>query len=301
MDALSRSFYEMKFELCYLKKKGNEFQDFFAEIMEKRHRDGDFIRVRPWGNTGDRKNDGYLSSERTLFQVYAPNEMTAAAAISKIEEDFAEALPYWQTHFDIWRFVHNSQIGLGPQVTAKLLELDQQNTSIAIAPFGFEDLRTKFFELPEVDIVHVVGNVPTAQNLNNVGFESFKTLLGHIMLNRGVVTPDLRPVPHDKIAINKFSPHVEHLIRFGFTKTGLVREFFEKWPDATYGDLITGSINTEYLRLRDSGLNSDNIFYGLRAFVLGTMTLTSEQEMACLVVLSYFFEECDIFEREEAQ
>jgi hypothetical protein len=31
---------------------------------------------------------------------------------------------------------------------------------------------------------------------------------------------------------------------------------------------------------------------------LGDMAKLAEQDMACLVVLSYFFEECDIFERE---
>jgi hypothetical protein len=61
---------------------------------------GDFIPCRPWGNVGDRKNDGYLKSERILFQVYAPNEMKMAETVKKIEEDFTEALPYWQKDFD---------------------------------------------------------------------------------------------------------------------------------------------------------------------------------------------------------
>src|SRR5208337_4018326 len=112
-----------------LKKRGNAFQDFFADIMEKRY-PGDFIRVRPWGNVGDRKNDGYLKSERTLFQVYAPNEMAAAAAIAKIEEDFTGALPYWQQYFDKWVFVHNAYDGLSPQIVAKLLELEQKHSPI---------------------------------------------------------------------------------------------------------------------------------------------------------------------------
>jgi len=38
------------------------------------------------GNAGDRKNDGYLRSERTLFQVYAPNEISANDATAKINE-----------------------------------------------------------------------------------------------------------------------------------------------------------------------------------------------------------------------
>lgn len=69
--------------------------------MEKRY-PADFARVRPWGNVGDRKNDGYLKSKRQLFQLYAPNELTAAVTIAKIEEDFTGALPHWKEYFDTW-------------------------------------------------------------------------------------------------------------------------------------------------------------------------------------------------------
>jgi hypothetical protein len=52
-----------------LKKTANPSQDFFAEIMEKAHPGGDFIRTRPWGSQGGRKKDGSLRSARTRFQV----------------------------------------------------------------------------------------------------------------------------------------------------------------------------------------------------------------------------------------
>lgn len=153
MDQLTRAFFEVKFEVRYLRARGNEFQEFFASIMEKRH-PSDFIRVRPWGSVGDRKNDGYLRSARQLFQVYAPNEMTAAEALAKIEEDFAGALPYWKQHFDEWIFVHSSRDGLGPDVTAKLLGLSQKNRrSVQALAWGFEELRQKVFQLDEPELV----------------------------------------------------------------------------------------------------------------------------------------------------
>lgn len=145
MDPVARAFYELKFKTAFLEKKGTEFQDFFSTIMEKVHQ-SDFIRVRPWGKVGDRKNDGYLKSERTLFQVYAPNEMTAAEALSKIDEDFNGALPHWKAHFDKWIFVHNSASGLGPDVTKKILELDDANEP-EVTHWGQEELRQKVFEL----------------------------------------------------------------------------------------------------------------------------------------------------------
>jgi len=37
MDEFARAFYEIAFELAYIKKRGNEFQDFFSTLMEKCH------------------------------------------------------------------------------------------------------------------------------------------------------------------------------------------------------------------------------------------------------------------------
>ncbi len=300
MDEVSRVIYELRFENAFLKKRGSEFQDFFSEIMEKRHH-GDFFRVKPWGNVGDKKNDGYLKSERILFQVYAPNELQAKEAIQKIDEDFNGALPHWTNYFDKWQFVHNARDGLGPDVVKKLLDLDQSHANISISPFGYEELRYKFFELHVNDIKSFMGAVPTKESLNHVKFDHFKELLTHIVLSRNTTTVDLRPVPANKLKINNFSEYIESLLRIGFSKTGLVRDFFAKWPDATFGDLVTHEINDEYKRLRDTGLSADRIFIELRSYVLGDRKLTPEMEMAALVTLSYFFEECDIFEREGSE
>ncbi len=98
MMDLSQAYYELKFEVAFLKAKGDAFQDFFERLMGFAYK-ADFMACRPWGKSGDRKNDGFLKSERRLFQVFAPNEMTEAKAVSKIQEDFEGAKGYWGTHF----------------------------------------------------------------------------------------------------------------------------------------------------------------------------------------------------------
>lgn len=87
---LQEAFYEQKFENAFLRAKGNAFQELFENLMGLAYK-ADFMACRPWGNRGDRKNDGFLKSERRLFQVYAPNEMTEGKAIAKIREDFKGA------------------------------------------------------------------------------------------------------------------------------------------------------------------------------------------------------------------
>ena len=42
-------YFDSEFHKAFLRLRGAAFQDFFADIMEKRY-PGDFIRVRPLGN-----------------------------------------------------------------------------------------------------------------------------------------------------------------------------------------------------------------------------------------------------------
>ena len=108
---LEQAFYEQRFENEFLRAKGNTFQEFFEKLMGFAYK-ADFMACRPWGNVGDKKNDGLLKSERRLFQVYAPNEMTAKDAIEKISADFEGARTHWKEYFDKWVFVHNADHGL---------------------------------------------------------------------------------------------------------------------------------------------------------------------------------------------
>jgi len=152
-------FYELRFRNQFLESKGAAFQDLFVALMSKAH-PGDFFPCRPWGNVGDRKNDGYLKSERTLFQVYAPNKMRMAAAVAKIRTDFTEALPYWRGYFDTWVFVHNSDGGLSPGVIVQLLELEKQNAPISVVHWGFEELLARFRRLSPEALRALYGSPP---------------------------------------------------------------------------------------------------------------------------------------------
>ncbi len=95
MDHLQRTSYEKDFRIAFLESKGDGFQRLFEKLMFKVH-PNDFLACRPWGNVGDKKNDGYLPSARTIYQIYAPNELTANDAIKKINEDFNGAKEHWE-------------------------------------------------------------------------------------------------------------------------------------------------------------------------------------------------------------
>ncbi len=296
MDKLKHSFYELKFEVTFYAKDGNAFQDFFSEIMEKCH-PGDFLRVRPWGKVGDRKNDGYLRSKRTLFQVYAPNEMSAYEATTKIHADFHGALPYWEKYFDKWVFVHNSRKGLGPDITAKLLELDDCHKRVIVRSWGFEELRINVFSLNEVDLASLLGPAPSAKDMFDVRYDNIHEVLRHIAKQEAPIFQDLRPVPPEKLQFNRLSESVRILLTAGMQKSELVRNFFTDHYDPQYGDEVAAAFKKEYNRFRNLEMDPDLIFRKLQEFTGGTDQGTPAEQAAVLAVLAYLFEQCEIFER----
>ena len=152
MDRIQQLNYEKDFRIAFLESKGDGFQRLFEKLMAKAY-PNDFMACRPWGNVGDRKNDGYLPSARTLFQSYAPNELTSAKAIRKITEDFEGAKSYWEEFFDEWTFVHNAPDGrLGPHIIEVLLKLRRDHPEIEIGQCGYEEMLATFRRLTLQDL-----------------------------------------------------------------------------------------------------------------------------------------------------
>jgi hypothetical protein len=84
---LARAHYRTQFKLKCYESAGGAFQGLFDDLMEARY-PGDYQKIRPSGPAGDRKNDGYLRSRKTLFQCYGPKEIRPHATAKKIADDF---------------------------------------------------------------------------------------------------------------------------------------------------------------------------------------------------------------------
>lgn len=294
MDAVAKAYFFQSFHIQFLESRGDSFQNFFSSIMEKRY-PGDFIRVRPWGNIGDQKNDGYLSSKRILFQCYAPNEMTAKDANDKIDEDFNGALPHWRKYFDTWVFVHNSRQGLNPTITAKLLELKAEHETLQITHWGFEELRNVVAELTQDAMTGLFGFPPTRAGLVGLGLQDLAPVLDQIERLHPLDGGDLRPVPEGKLEYNMLSLNVRYLLTMGMTKVDLVKKYFRSKPDLK--DQLAETFKKQYQEIKQSSKSPDQIFSDLQKFAGGSEVPSPGVQNAVLAVLAYFFEECDIFDR----
>lgn len=298
MDKLTRAFHEVTLELICLKQNGEGYQNFFSEVMEKCH-PGDFQRVRPWGNIGDRKNDGYLRSERLLFQVYAPSEpgIRMDRTIRKIEADFSGALPYWEDYFDGWVFVHNSRIGLAPDVLNKILELNDRHESVYTCSWGYPEIRLKVFSLNEDDLSSLLGSAPSQESLRTVAFEDVAEVVSTIAeRDPPHDRTNIQPVSPEKLEFNNLSDNVQEMLLMGMRKAPLVMEYFDLCRDPTLGDNVATRFRHEYEAHRAVGMTPDMIFGKLQEFAGGSRRGTPRHEAAVLAVLTLLFEQCDIYE-----
>ena len=298
MDRIQQLSYEKDFTIAFLKAKGDAFQVFFETLMFKAY-PNDFLACRPWGNVGDRKNDGYLPSARILYQIYAPNEMTAAEAIKKINEDFEGAKKHWKDYFDEWTFVHNAQDGrLGPHVIEVLAKLSQDNPQIKVGHCGYEEMLKKFRQLSLQDLESWFGPSLTMEANVNLGYSDLLAVLTHISITPIPTTSEVKDVSRGKIEANLLSQAVADFLKIGMQKSVLVAQFFNNWRNPTYGEQIAQAFKSEYIALRDGTpqLHPDEIFGRLETWAGGLENTTPTHKAAVLAVMAYLFDKCEIFE-----
>ncbi|USP11897.1 hypothetical protein L1S45_10115 [Aeromonas dhakensis] len=302
MDRIQQLSYEKDFTITFLKAKGDAFQGFFETLMFKAH-PNDFLACRPWGNVGDRKNDGYLPSARILYQSYAPNELSAAEAIKKIKEDFEGAKAHWEDYFDEWTFVHNAPDGrLGPHIIEVLAKLGQDNPQIKIGHCGYEEMLAKFRQLSLQDLESWFGPSLTMEANVNLGYSDLLAVLTHISITPVPTTSEVKDVSRGKIEANLLSQAVADFLKIGMQKSVLVAQFFNNWKNPTYGEQIAQAFKSEYLALRDGvpQLHPDEIFGRLETWAGGTANTTPTHKAAVLAVMAYLFDKCEIFEDAQA-
>lgn len=293
MHPETREMYEIRFKIRVYEGRGNVYQELFSDIMQRAH-PNDFMKTRPWGKLGDQKNDGFLKSERHLYQVYAPNEMTAPEAVKKIETDFLGALPHWGAHFDKWSFVHNAYDGLGPHIQQTILGLEQKHVPVKLFPFSPIDLARKLFGLSEEDIAQVLGVPYKPTRSAQITFDEIKHALEQLAHTLPEQPAAIHEVPPGKLTANGLSQNSRNLVRMGMGLAPRVGEFFDTYRfNPELGNRVAEVLRTEYVRLKKSGMSPDAIYSALFAFVRRHQ---QSSEAAALAILAYFFERCDIFE-----
>lgn len=294
MDDLQRSFYGLKFESTFLRSKGKAFEAFFARVMAHGFA-GDFEPVRPYGPKGDLKCDGFRPSDRTVFQSYAPDSTKLADLLHKIDEDFDGARKHWGAKMKRWEFVHNDDRGLPAEAVRKLDDLRAAHPEIEIAVFSEAEMRAVVMRLALHQLEDLFGVVPSQRTLERLDFGSLRSVVTAIQRRDPGAEPPLAAPSVTKLQHNALSSDAAALLRQGRRREKLVQDFFDAWPDPSFGEDIAEAFRARYQALKAVNLSPDQIFGELQSFA-GGMNGEPSHQGAVLAVLSYFFEHCDIFE-----
>ena len=178
MDQKTRAWFGLLAENALLKKKEQEYEDFFCDIMEKKYGDN-FQLIKAAGREGDGKADGYLIPEKCVYQSYAPSSgFRKDPLLTKIENDFKGAKDKWGDKMDKWTFVHCEPEGLPKYALDLILELKEDNQDIEICPpMRPSQIKDIILSLNLEQLVDIFGPAPTLKDIVSLTHEPVKSLL----------------------------------------------------------------------------------------------------------------------------
>ncbi|GAN48013.1 hypothetical protein ME121_2026 [Methylobacterium sp. ME121] len=303
MTSEQRYAWQLQLHLKLRMLSGVAFQDFFADVMTRAHRD-DFIKTRPLGTLGDRGCDGYLASVGRAFACYGKVDDAAPSVpsiIEKMDEDFAKASGHLRSAMKEWHFVHNLLDGTATDATViKLEEMRLVHGGHKFGHFGRAGFEDAIFGMHEADIISLIGMAVTAEDTRNMKIKDVADLVDGIMTAidetpfDGSIEP--KPVPSKKLEINKIPPHWRHTIRGHMGNIPLIEDYFGQHLDAERGEKVAALFKARYVQLREQGLAAGDIMQKLYEGIVGIGTVTNDRIVAAGAILTFLFDACNIFE-----
>jgi hypothetical protein len=279
------------------RQTGKSFQDFFERIMQKA--DTSFVMIKPMGREGDWKADGYSMDTATIYQCYAPEDMTGAEAAKKTRVDFDGASSRWQDKMQRWVFVWSSERALPPQVVGALADLKCVHPKLAIDHMGRAGLWDIVKNLPMADREALLGFVPDLNDAPITTAAEIQVLMKHLG-SRGFVPTDTTDLDltaiAEKLQRNRLSVNVTEIVKPAMPVAKLVREYVTSMPDPGFSQSIAEDLVGRYSQFAASADDPDVIFGNLVDYVLGAHRLEPKFFWAAAGIVTHYFELCDVFE-----
>lgn len=234
MDDISRAYYQQHLKITLLEAFGSDFESFFQRLMKSIHGDA-FVNVIPYGKQGDQKCDGYLRSEKKLFQVYGPVGPNQSKLLKKIQDDFEGAVKHWGGCFDTWVFVfkHHYDDGLPSEVLKLVLQLEN-DYSKHIVIWLKDDIVQLFNQVSAVSLSNWFGPMPSVQT--SFGFAELEPLFNHLTHYDTAISNEISPITGDKIAANLLNQATIDIIKNSLPKVHKIERYLEVCSDVELGE-----------------------------------------------------------------
>jgi hypothetical protein len=273
---------------------GQKFEDLFSAIMN--YKEPDFTQIKPWGNIGDRKNDGCILSKGIYFQVHAPEDVKKSyhEIIKKIQTDFSGLQSHWGNIQEFYYVLNDKYQGVNADAL-QLLETIKQSNSLKECKFiTAKDLENMLYNLDDDQIMAITGNIPDPIDLPSLDYDILNEILEHLKgksLNNGaekIVAPDW----DEKIKFNNLTINESVRLTNGYFQLGTLSEYLKNNSDFTAQELQS-KISAMYQELAKSYSGSE-LFWELVNEI--SPRSSAEYQASSIVIMSMYFETCDIFE-----
>lgn len=300
--------YRTLFENRLLKSDGNEFEKLCSQILKYTH-GKNFTQIRPYGNLGDRKNDGYLHKEGIFFQIYGPETLekqeTINRAISKLKKDFV----LLKGHVDqkLWpkmkefNYIINDKGNGTPLKLAEHRDQLSESEKLAINILTNDDIKKMFFKLSDEEKNDIIGSyIPSELPKDIINLAALKEVIEYLVKRDPILPPSkeklIAPNFEEKIKFNKISLNHTRLLKQAEYQLGYIEEFL----DASQDDNILAILRDKFSELYNESKTLHSIDTSKQFEYIYTSCLSgktgTDVGLSILSLMSYFFSSCDIFE-----
>jgi hypothetical protein len=306
--ALARIFFHNKI----YSKSGLEFEGFFTKIMDYAYQD--FRQIKPQGQIGDRKNDGYVPSKGAYYQVYAPEnpskKETSTKAAKKACKDFSGLLGYWRNICEPkeYYFVFNDKYkGSYPEIEKDMSGIQKKHNLLKCEVFLAKNLEdTCFSRLDDSQLVQITGFTLPADEITLIDYSILSEIIGYIMKNFQPIGIENWEAPEfdGKISYNNLSDEIKSILDTAFHQCSILEKYFENNCNFVKQE-IRDRISKAYEDSVEEFLNinmekkRDHIFMRIAEKItpntVGNRNKKQAQD-AVFVLMAYYFSSCDIFE-----
>lgn len=295
MNVQEKTLARQLFQIKILRADGQRFEDIFSAIMN--YAETDFQQIKPWGNIGDRKNDGYIKNKGIFYQVYAPEDIRKSYpnVVSKLKKDFDGLKAQWSPVNEFYFVVNDKYKGVNADCEKIIQEM---KTSHNLNNAGFliaKHLENILFELEDDQIYLITGHIPDPANIKQLDYSILNEVIGHIMqlpLNDCDKPNNILPNWDKKIKFNVLSEFVSQLLVNGCFQSYSLEEYLKNNSDFL-ADSLRDRMSKVYLQEKENK-NGDDLFWG----IVDSVSPKAEYmyQTSAIVIMSKYFETCDIFE-----
>jgi hypothetical protein len=302
MNANDKYFCSVLFKLKVYKSDKQSYEDLFTQIMSLSN--PDFRNPKPQGSLGDGKCDGFDKKTGKYYQVYAPEDLKSSKTPSKkFNDSLKTIIDEWKNISPVKEFylVLNDKYdnGVYHSIESLISDLEQQY-GIKCFPFLAKDLEVVFDSLEECKKCEIIGSIPNTDSLTNlISFDALKEAIEYIQnFDRAYVSsklPENINIPL-KITFNKLSQFIAELINIGSYQIGNIDDYFKQ--NSNHKVLLQKVFNNLYKEgletIPDTENRNDLVFF----YILENSCISKRKSIqdAVLVLMSYYFGYCDIFE-----